>query len=396
MSTRIVVIGGGISGLSAAHHLRELTPDAEILLLEAREHLGGVLQTRQQDGALMEAAADGFLTDPDHAVRLCRRIGLGDELIGTDPSRRHAAVVHRGRLHPIPPGFLVMAPSRIWPVLTTPILSWRGKLRMALEFFAPVRRDAGDESLAGFVRRRFGREVFDRLVQPLLGGIYAADCERLSLAATMPRFRQMEREHGSLIRAMRRRARTDLTTAPGGARYGQFAALRDGMGSLIEALGHSLPAGAVRTSAPVVALRPLGDAQWTLTVGHAEQEQISADGVILATPAHHAATLASDFDPQLAEQLTAIPYNSCAVASLVYRREQIKDSLDGCGFVVPLMEQRLMLSGSFASLKYTGRSTDGSVLLRIFLGGGCHAGLLRLPSDELQELAHREVAALLH
>ncbi|MFV0442999.1 MAG: protoporphyrinogen oxidase [Planctomycetaceae bacterium] len=395
MPRRIVVIGGGISGLAAAHHVRELDPDGELQVLEAGERLGGVLQTRQQDGALMEAAADGFLVDPDHAMSLCVRLGLGHELIGTDPLHRHAAVVYRGRLVPIPLGFMVMAPARIAPVLTTPLLSWRAKLRMALEYLIPAGGGADDESLAGFVRRRFGREVYERLVQPLLGGIYAANCEHLSLAAATPRFQQMEREHGSLIRAMRRKARVAATEKAPGARYGQFAALRGGMGTLIQTLARRLPIGSIRTKSSVSTFEPIDQSRWALMVDGHEPERIVADGVIIATPAHQSAPLVSNSDPLLAEYLAAMPYNSCAVVSLVYARGQIADPLVGSGFVVPLVERRLILSGSFASLKYAGRAVDGSVLLWIFLGGGCHAGLMRLPSEELQELAHQEAAALL-
>lgn len=396
MQRTIAVIGGGISGLAAAHRLRELDPDLDVVVLEARERLGGVLETRRHAGCLMEAAADGFLTQPDSALRLCQQLGLSHELIATDPQRRHASVIRNGRLEPIPEGFLVMAPTRLGPLLSSRILSWPGKLRMALEYLLPPRTIAADESLAAFVRRRFGNEAYDRLVQPLLGGIYAADCEQLSLAATMPRFQQLEREHGGVIRGLRSRTGLKADAHAGGVRYGQFAALRTGMGRLIESLAGQLPTGSVRKSAPVETLQPLGDRRWRLEVGSESPEELDVDGVIVALPAHRAAALTGDFDPQLAELLAAIRYNSCAVVSLVYRREQIDHPLDGCGFVVPLLERRHILSGSYASLKYAGRAPEGSVLLRVFVGGGCHHGLMQLPDLELADLAHREVADVLH
>ncbi|HEV2969495.1 MAG TPA: protoporphyrinogen oxidase [Pirellulales bacterium] len=201
---RIAVIGGGIAGLAAAHRLLELDPSVRVTLFEASGRLGGSLHTVSRDGFLIEQGADSFITNVPWGVDLCRRIGLADELIGTNPEGRRAFVVRRGRLRPVPDGFMLMAPSRIWPVLTTPILSPLGKLRLAWEFFIPRRSGDGDESLASFVRRRLGREAFERLVQPLVAGIYTADPEKLSLAGTVPRFQEMERQHGGLIRAAMR------------------------------------------------------------------------------------------------------------------------------------------------------------------------------------------------
>ena len=199
---RLAVIGGGISGLAAAARLRSLLPQAEVVVLEARSRLGGVLESREQDGFLIEQAADNFITTPAWGVEFCQRMGLEQELIETNAQHRRAFVVHKGQLADIPAGFAVMAPSRIWPIASTPVLSLPGKVRMASEVFVPRRRGEEEESLAAFVRRRFGREVYERLVQPLIAGIYTGDPERLSLGATMPRFLEMERQHGSLIRAI--------------------------------------------------------------------------------------------------------------------------------------------------------------------------------------------------
>src|SRR6516162_7871533 len=184
---KIAVIGGGISGLAAAHRIGELDPGAEVTLFEASNRLGGVIRTIRQDGFLIEQSADSFITNVPAAVDLCRRIGLGGELLQTDPNYRGASVVSRGRLRPIPEGFLLMAPERIWPIVTSPILSWRGKLRLARERWIKQRVEGSDESVASFARRRLGREAFERLVQPLVGGIYTGDPEKLSLAATLPR-----------------------------------------------------------------------------------------------------------------------------------------------------------------------------------------------------------------
>ncbi|HEV7223908.1 MAG TPA: protoporphyrinogen oxidase, partial [Pirellulales bacterium] len=199
--------------MAAAHRLTELDPAIEIVLFEAADRLGGVLQTSRTDGYLLERSADSFITNLPWALDLCRRLGLADELIETSETCRRALVVRRGKLYPVPEGFTLMAAAKIWPVLATPILSPLGKLRLAMEYFVPRRAGDGDESLASFARRRLGRQVFERLVQPLAAGIYTADAERLSVAAAFPRFREMEQRHGSLIRAARYEAQRGSAAA---------------------------------------------------------------------------------------------------------------------------------------------------------------------------------------
>ncbi len=232
---RVAVIGGGISGLATAHRLTELDPSVSVALLEQADRVGGVLQTKRQDGFMFEWGADNFITNVPWAVDLCRRIGFEDQLVETDEQHRGAFVVRKGKLHRIPQGFIIMAPSRVWPVVSTPILSPWGKLRMAGEFFVPRRKEEGDESLASFVIRRFGQQTYDRLVQPLIGGIYTGDPSRLSLQATMPRFREMEKGHGSLIRAVMRQAKKQpkADRNSSGGRYSMFVAPRDGISSLV-------------------------------------------------------------------------------------------------------------------------------------------------------------------
>lgn len=397
MRRTIVVIGGGITGLAAARRLHRLEPQAQVHLLEASSRLGGVLQTRDAAGFLIEEAADGFLTNPAAAVDLCRGLGLGDSLISPNEAGRQAMVVHRGRLQSIPAGFTVMAPSRLSPLLRTPVLSVRGKLRAAAECCIPRRRCDSDESIGSFVRRRFGRELLDRLVQPLISGIYTGEIDRLSLQATMPRLRQMEAQHGSLLRAMLKQRRQGAVDASRGARYGQFASLRGGMGTLIAALAASLPAESLQCDSPAERIAPASSGrQWRVCTGGRQPRRLAADAVIVAAPAHRAATLLADADPELAADLREIDYASCAIASLGYRLDQIGRRLDGFGFVVPLVEGRRILSCSFASVKYPGRAPAGALLMRVFMGGVCQSDLLQLADDQLLELAHRDVAPLLN
>jgi oxygen-dependent protoporphyrinogen oxidase len=388
----VAVVGGGIAGLAAAHRLSELEPRPEVVIFEAAPQSGGVLQTTRADGYLLEASADCFITNVPWAVDLCRRIGLADALLPTDETRRRALVVHRGKLCPVPEGFMLMAPGPMLGILTSPLLSLRGKLRLLAERWIP-RGAGGDESVAVFARRRLGREAFERLVQPLVGGIYTADAERLSLAATLPRFLEMERQHGSLSRAVRRERRHSSQPAASGARYGLFAAPRDGMGALVSALAARLPAGWLRLSTPVERLEKRGDGQWHITTAAGPEPVF--DALILATPSDVSARLLAESAPQLSVSLDRIPLAGSIVATAGYAREQIEHPLDAFGFVVPDIEQRDILAASFSSQKFPGRAPPGHVLLRIFLGGARRPEQLELDDAQIQAIVCRELGSLL-
>ena len=359
-----MVIGGGLSGLAVAHRLVERAATArrpvEVVVLEAKDRLGGAIWTRRRDGFTLEGGADSFITNKPWGVDLCRRLGLGESLIGTDPQHRRSFVVREGRLVPVPEGFVLMAPNRLGPILTTPILSWRGKLRMLMDLVLPRKDDDGDESLASFVKRRLGREALERLVQPLVGGIYTADPAELSLRATLPQFCKMEREHGSLIRAALYNARRNRSGErdASGARYGLFVTLADGMDTLPRALAAALPPGTVRLGAAVRRIgRPDPVSPWRVET--LDGPPIDADAVVLTTEAHASARMIDGFDPGLALDLRAIPYASSAVVNVAYRRDQVAHPLDGFGAVVPAIEGRSILAVSFLSVKFPGRARRG-------------------------------------
>ncbi|MEX2316908.1 MAG: protoporphyrinogen oxidase [Pirellulales bacterium] len=407
-SPRIAVVGGGISGLSAAHRLTELLPRAKLTLFEASQRLGGVLETVHRDGYLVERSADNFLTTRPAGVDLCRRLGIAGKLLPTDETRRRALVVHGGRLLAIPAGFYLMSPRRLWPLVRSPVLSVRGKLRLLAEPLVPPRggvieqgtgsgeRGAEsfiperDESVASFASRRLGREAYERLVQPLVAGIYTADAAKLSMAATMPEFLRYERENGSLLRATLN-SDSDSTS---GARYGSFVAPRDGLGSLVAALVERLPAGCVRLGTRVIQIGRVANGDWQL-----EFEPRAAiehyDAVIVALPSHAAAGILETHDAKLAAELSAIPYAGCVVVSCAFQRDQIADALDGFGFVVPQIENRRIVAGSFASNKFPGRAPQGNVLIRTFVGGSLRPELMGLPDEDLRRLVLDELADLL-
>ena len=400
---RRVVIGGGISGLSAASRLVELAPHDDVLLLEAGPRLGGVLQTIRRDGFLVEQSADNFITDVPWATDFCRRAGMGDALLPTATSNRRALVAHRGRLEPVPDGFMLLAPSRLWPLLKSPLLSLRAKLRLACEPFVPSRpADAPEESLAQFTTRRLGREAYERIAAPLVGAIYGGDPALLSVAAALPRFVEMERQHGSLLRAARKISKSRREAAHGaadaagdgssGARYGLFVAPRDGMSSMVETIAARLPPDSVRLNASVAAIeRSAGG--WRLHLA-GENESLAADAVIIATPIRAAGKLLDTLDPQAAELCRSVTSSSCAVVSLGYDVRDSEFVPPGFGFVVPTAENRPILAASFASAKFPHRAPQGHVLARVFVGGVGHEDVLALSDEALKQIAVAQLAEL--
>lgn len=388
---RVAVIGGGISGLAAAFRLTELDSNCQIDLFEADDQLGGVLQTVQtDDGYLLEQSADNFITNVPYGLDLCKRLGIEKDLVTTNEALRKAFVLRKGTLHPVPEGFVLMAPSQAWSVITTPILSWAGKLRLAQEYFIRKRESPADESLESFVVRRMGQEVYDRLVQPLIGGIYTADPKKLSVQATLKQFVQMERDHGSLIRGMRKRVQSSGEGKESGARYSMFVAPKLGMGFLIETLKERLAGHSIRLSTPVTGMHQKEDG-WAVSW---EGGQQTYDAVVVALPAPQAARVLSE-QPTLTQQLSQIPYAGCSVAIVCVDRSQISKPVEGFGFVVPEIENRKILAVSFSSFKYPGRAPKGKVMMRVFVGGACHPELDDLSDAELENVVYDELAELI-
>lgn len=396
---RVVVVGAGISGLTAAHRLAAAGAPIEVTLLDAASRPGGVLSTVRRDDCLLELGPDCFMSTKPAGLKLCEELGLAGELIGTNPSHRRSFIARGGRLCAVPDGFHLLAPSKFWPFVTTPLFSPLGKLRMGLELFLPRGAGDADESLAEFVTRRLGREALERAAQPMIGGIYTADPRMLSLKATMPQILEMERAHGSVLlgmwRARSARSREEAAGARGsGARYDLFLSFKDGMTRLVEALSRRLPAGAFRPGSHVERLAAApGGRGWNLSVrGEAD---MAADAICLALPAARAAALLTEHDRELAGDLAGIAYASSGTVNLVYDRALVPHALDGMGFVVPAIERRTALACSFSSVKFAGRAPEGTVLLRAFVGGAMQPETLEMDDDRLVAAVRADLALYL-
>ena len=390
---KLVVVGGGITGLAAAHRAVELARQRslalDLTLIEARDRLGGTIATERADGFLIEAGPDSFLSEKPWALGLCRRLGVEDRLVRTDDRFRKVFVWRHGRLHPLPDGFQLLAPTKLGPFLSSGLFSWGGKLRMALDLVRP-RSVVDDESLGAFVRRRLGAQALERVAQPLVAGIYTADPDDLSLAATMPRFLELERRERSLILGLWRASRKARHGGTSGARWSLFVTFKDGMGEMVLRLASRLPPGAVRLGQRVRGIERGGQG-WRVTTD--DGTALEADRVIVTTEAHATARVLRYVDPALATLLVEIPYASSATITFGYRRGDVPHALDGFGFVVPRTEGRAVLACTFSSVKYPGRAPEGRVLLRCFVGGALNerglesddATLLAGARDELRQ-----------
>ena len=402
----VAVIGGGITGLTAAYDLTRQS-DLGVVLLEARERLGGNIATYHQDGFLIDAGPDSFVRTKPDATQLVNELGLGEDLVTT--ASRRVFIVQDGRLVLMPAGMALAIPTRIGPMLTTPLLSIEGKLSMLGDLILPAgfgRTSEREESIAAFVSRRFGSEAAERIAGPLLGGIYAGDVDHLSIEATFPQLIAVEQKHGSLIRGLfaaqqARHGKGQVRAGPAGwldvLRWLQrdeaespspFYSLRDGMGSLLDALATRLPPGTVKLRAPVERLARR-DGRWRIQL---QDRTLEADAVVLAVPANVASRLVPD--TELRDELGGIPYVSTATVFFGFDRSAVEHDLDGVGFIVPRGEGQI-IAATWVSSKWAGRAPEGRVLMRAFVGGSrqdvdvertSEERIVRVALDELRRL----------
>ncbi len=399
-AANVAVVGGGITGLAAAHRLLSRCRHTRISLFESSRRVGGIIRTEEADGFLMELGPDSFITNKPGAVQLCEELGFSSQLISTDERFRKSLVLSRGRPRAVPDGFMLMAPENPLAVLTTPILSLKGRLRLLGEYFVSSAGAQEDESLASFVRRRFGPETLDRLVQPLVGGIYTSDPEKLSLRATLPRFLDMEKEHGGIIRAVLagRARKSRKAVAESGARYGLFATPAAGLSSLTGELRKLLEQSErvrLRLNTPIQSLRRddrENSPGWALET-HTGLERF--DAVILTLSARAVPQILPDDEfSELSTQLRQIEFASSALIVSGHQLSDFHDRMEAFGMVVPAVEQREILAVSYSSRKFPNRAPAGHLLLRTFVGGAMQPQMMQKDDDEILDSVNRELSAI--
>jgi len=390
---RIAIIGGGISGLAAAFALEEQRRAGvavDYALFESAQRLGGVLVTDHVDGCLIEAGPDSFLTEKPWASDLCRQVGLGDQLIGSNDADRKTYILTKGKLTVMPDGLMFMVPTKILPTVFSPLFSLGTKLRMAGEWFHPPHKAEGDETVAQLVERHYGAEMVDRLADPLLSGVYGGEASQLSVRAVLPRFSDMEAKHGSLGRAMLASRRKKAQSGKGPARP-LFSSLKDGMQQLVDAVLKRLSPASLHPATRVQSIQPQ-NAGWIVSAGYDTDE---FDAVIIATPTQSAASLVHMASADLASELRSIQYSSSVTLTLGYD-QQVRGSLPpGFGFLVPRSEGKRMLAATFVHNKFPHRAPADRALIRCFLGGARDEAILQLSEDEILGIARRELREIL-
>ena len=416
----VVVVGGGIAGLTSALELAEA--GVAVTVVEAADRFGGKIATNRVDGLVVEAGADSFLSTKPAGLALVERLGISDRLVNSNAQDRRTFVWSRGRLRELPEGLVLGSPARAWSLLRSGLLSPAGAARLVGDIAVPRRRAAGnddgarsgppavEETVAEFFTRRLGPEAYARVVEPLLAGIHAGDATRLSLPATFPRFVDMERDHGGLVRAalaphlsrlpnpLRRKgsgAPSGVSSTVGPVPSGRtpFVSFRNGMAELIEALEARLCSLGVdlRTGEAVATIRAVDRGYEVILDGGAA---LQAAVVILATPAPVTANLIRSVCPIAAITLEEIEHASTATVSLAYRADDVGTPPAGYGFVVPRDEGRRLLAGTWGSAKWPGRAPAGQVLVRGYVGGIGREASLDADDDGLVDLVRAELGAL--
>jgi protoporphyrinogen/coproporphyrinogen III oxidase len=386
MTKKTAIIGGGISALACAVDLKEKGVD--FTLFEKEQAVGGKLCTEKIGGFTVEGGPDSYLPEKYWSVQLIKKVGLAGEMLCSNDEHKGTFIFSRGRLHPLPEGVMLMVPTMIMPLARSRLISWSGKLQMGMELFVPPRCDLKDESLAEFVTRRLGRECLEKIAEPLVAGIHTSNPDNMSVLATFPRFVEMERKSGSLIRGMLAAMKNRPPQNPAGPPMTYFMSLKEGMQELVPGCVRYVGAERIRTGTAVLSVAKR-EAGYRLTFDDGTTADFAA--VVLATPSFITKEIVGAMDPELSSRLSDIAWSSSATVSLAFRKTDLGKDLPGFGFIVPRVENRRINACTWSSIKWAHRAPDDTLLIRSFVGGGHHEELVSLGDGELVTIVLEEL-----
>lgn len=397
----VVVIGAGISGLACAYEIitragKDNLP-IDVSIIERSPWIGGKILTTHADPYTVEGGPDCFILEKPWALALVRELGMEEQLINTSSQAGGTYIYADKKLHRLPDGLIMMIPTKIIPFVTSPLISWPGKIRMGMDIIIPKRRETGDESLARFVTRRLGKEALDKIAEPLVGGIHAGNPDNMSLLSTFPRFLEMEQQSGSLIRGMLARKKAMAEAMKKRPKTGApprtfFISLKNGMAQLTDALAEIIGRERIKTNLEVKTVEKKGQGY---TLRFADGHQLQADQVVMASEAFATASMINGLAPELAKTLKEIPYVSSSIVSLAFRREEIPNPLDTYGFIVPRIEGRKIMATTWTSVKWPHRAPNDKVLLRSFVGGAQQPELAELDDEKILALVRGELKEII-
>jgi oxygen-dependent protoporphyrinogen oxidase len=393
----IAIVGGGITGLSAAYfiqqYIKQENKPIKLILIEKENRLGGSILTVEKNGFIIEGGPDCFLSEKPEAVQLCHHLGIQDQLIGTNKGVKGIFILSNGKLRELPDGFMLVAPTSFSSFIKNPLITPRGKLRMAMDLILPAKKSEEDESLAQFVTRRLGKEVLEKIAEPLVAGIHAADPKTMSVKSTFPRLLDLEKNHRSLILGLIKRKKIFASQEPSSSST-MFMTLRKGLVTLINALANSLPSEIIIVGDRVVEVKKKSDlSHYILRLEGGRT--LAANSVLFATPAFVSAWLIKPIDHRLAQELSSINYISTATISLAYSKKSIPFSLNGFGFVVPQIEKRKIMACTWSSVKFAHRAPEDSILIRCFVGGVKNEDLIYLGENDLISIVCQELREIM-
>ncbi len=406
---KVIIIGGGIAGLGAALKVKraaEAGADVEFTLIEKDDRLGGKIDgeivEHERGTFIVDGGPDSFLTAKPAVSRIAKLVGIEQDKMPTDESRKRTLILSRGKLYPMPDGVMMFAPTKFLPFATTGLFSWPGKIRAGMDLFVPKKQvpagERNDETLEDFIVRRMGREILDRLAEPLVGGVHGSDPGSMSLAATFPNLLEMEQKHGNMISgflAQRKMVEEMKKKYPPDPKNPKtfFTAFTKGMHELPEAMADTAGRDRMRTGCGVSGLSHAEDGTWRVTLE--DGEVLTGDAVIVATESWAAEPLLRGVDETVADALAAIPASSSATVSFAFDESEIGIDMNAFGVLVPEVEKRALLAATYSSTKWPGRAPKGAVLLRAFIGGPNNQTVMEESDEEIREIALAELRDIL-